>query len=68
MTEKVLVNGTERKQDRPDPDWLCDYPCPLCNGDVVSNCYYVGGKGYVIAHECWAGLGPQPTCNWRKVL
>ena len=36
--------------------------------DVVSNCYYVGGKGYIIVWECWASLSDTATCDYRRVL
>lgn len=53
--------------DRPRPEWVRG-ACPQCGDDLVSNCYYVGGKGYLIAWECWASLGPSPTCHYRKVV
>lgn len=52
---------------RPDAEWVKGR-CPTCGDDVVSNCYYVGGKGYIIVWECWAGLGERPTCSYRRVL
>ena len=55
-----------RKEDRPDPEWVRGV-CPFCGSDVVSNCYYVGGKGYIILWECWEGLGEEPTCDYRRV-
>lgn len=68
MTDAKLIAGQERKAERPDPEWVRPDPCPLCGGEVVSNCYYVGGRGYVLAHECWEGLGEDPTCDYRRVL
>ena len=53
--------------DRPDPDWVRGR-CPLCGEEVVSNCYYVGGKGYIIVWECWASLSDTATCDYRRVL
>ncbi len=65
--EKTLVSGQQRRrEERPDPDW-CRGTCPLCGEDVVSNCYYVGGKGYIIVWECWASLGEAPTCDYLRV-
>ena len=53
--------------ERPRPEWVRGQ-CPSCGGELVSNCYYVGGKGYLVTHECWASLGPSPTCSYRKIL
>ena len=55
------------KPERPAPQWVRG-KCPLCQDDVVSNCYYVGGRGYLILLECWGSLGAVPTCDYRKVL
>jgi hypothetical protein len=52
---------------RPHPGWVRGR-CPMCGEDVVSNCYYVGGKGYIIIWECWASLGETPGCDYRRVL
>jgi hypothetical protein len=64
-----LIAGTTRRQDRPDAEWVRPDPCPLCGEEVVNCAYYIGGnKGYLIVWECWASLGEDPTCEWRKVL
>ncbi len=42
--------------------------CPECGGDLVSKCYYVKGKGYLIVWECWESLRDEPTCAYRRVL
>ncbi len=52
---------------QPKPEWIRGV-CPACGGPVVSNCYYVGGKGYFCIHECWGSLAAAPTCSYRKVL
>lgn len=56
---------------RPDAAWVKGI-CPLCGDAVVSNVYYVGGKGYLIVHECWGSLransGQANTCDYRRVL
>ena len=52
---------------RPKPEWIRGQ-CPQCGDDLVSNCYYVGGRGYLICHECWSSLGGNPACTYRKVL
>jgi hypothetical protein len=51
----------------PAPEWVRG-KCPECGDHLVSNCYYVGGRGYIICWECWASLGERPTCNYRKVI
>jgi hypothetical protein len=52
----------------PDPDWVRGV-CPNCGSPVVSNCYHVGGKGYIIVWECWGSLQwPDATCDYRRVL
>ena len=53
--------------DRPRPEWVRGQ-CPQCGEELVSNCYYVGGKGYLVTWDCWASLGKDPTCRYRKVL
>lgn len=52
---------------RPDPEWVRGV-CPECGDDLVSNLYYVGGKGYLIRWECWSAINETPTCTYRKVL
>jgi hypothetical protein len=66
MEERGTEAATARSQ-RPDPDWVRGR-CPMCGEEVVSNCYYVGGKGYIIVWECWASLGDTATCDYRRVL
>ena len=58
---RMLANG------RPDPQWVRG-TCPECGDDLVSNLYYVGGKGYLLVWECWNGLGERPSCCYRRVL
>lgn len=53
--------------NRPDPKWVRGN-CPECGDDLVSNMYYVGGKGYLLCWECWSSLGENPTCSYRRVL
>lgn len=68
---QVEVVGEEhkphRKAERPDVSWVVG-SCPCCGESMVSNCYYIGGKGYKIVHECWASLGEKPTCSYRRPL
>ncbi len=53
--------------ERPDPQWVRGR-CPECGDDLVSNLYYIGGKGYLLCWECWSSLGDNPVCRYRKVL
>jgi hypothetical protein len=66
MEERGTPAAAARKE-RPDPDWVRGR-CPMCGEEVVSNCYYVGGKGYMIVWECWASLGESAACDYRRVL
>ena len=67
VMEECEAGSQAARRQRPDPDWVRGR-CPLCGEDVVSNCYYVGGKGYIIVWECWASLGETATCDYRRVL
>ena len=58
---------TLRSDDRPQPEWVRGR-CPECGDDLVSNLYYIGGKGYLLTWECWSSLGEAPRCHYRKVL
>lgn len=42
--------------------------CPECGEALVSNLYYVGGKGYLLVWECWASLADVATCHYRRVI
>jgi hypothetical protein len=42
--------------------------CPLCGEDVVSNLYLCEGNGCLLLWECRASLGPNPSCDYRRVL
>ena len=54
--------------DQPNPEWVRG-TCPQCKVEpLVSNLYYVGGKGYLIRWECWGSLKESPTCDYRRVL
>lgn len=52
---------------RPKAEWVRGI-CPQCGQPLVSNCYYIGGRGYLVTWDCWASLGMNPTCRYRKVL
>lgn len=65
---ETMVHGPRALADgRPDPQWIRG-TCPECGDDLVSNLYYVGGKGYLLVWECWSGLGERPSCCYRRVL
>lgn len=51
----------------PAPEWVRGR-CPDCGDHLVSNCYYVGGRGYIICWECWSSLSDRPSCSYRKVI
>lgn len=66
--EVQTVNApTLTSEGRPDPQWVRGR-CPECGDDLVSNMYYIGGRGYLIAWECWGSLGEDPACTYRRVL
>ena len=52
---------------RPEPEWVRGH-CPRCGEELVSNCYYVSGRGYLVIWECWGALDPEPRCDYRRVL
>lgn len=66
MTGRVAQART-RTDKRPSPE-LVRGICPKCGGDLVSNCHYTEGKGYLIVWECWESLRDEPTCTYRRVL
>jgi hypothetical protein len=55
------------EREAPDPEWVRGR-CPACGALLVSNSYYLGGKGYILVWECWERLGPSPTCSYRRVI
>lgn len=74
-TVRQAFDGTS---DQPRPEWIRGN-CPHCEckgmvTPVVSNCYYIGGRGYLIVWECWLSLLDMEKdyedrrCNYRKVL
>jgi hypothetical protein len=64
---ETIRQAHDENAERPRPEWVRGQ-CPQCGDDLVSNCYYVGGRGYLICWDCWASLKPTPTCTYRKVL
>lgn len=69
LEENAAAALAPRRTDdgRPDPQWVRGR-CPECGDDLVSNLYYIGGKGYVIRWECWGSLQENPQCHYKKVL
>jgi hypothetical protein len=65
--EEAVNTPLVRENGRPDPEWVRG-KCPVCGDDLVSNLYYVGGKGYLVRWECWASLGKDPQCEYSRVL
>lgn len=51
----------------PDPQWVRG-DCPKCKAPLVSNLYYVGGKGYIIRWECWESLSIDGVCDYVYVV
>lgn len=66
---KPIEERTVHRDTHPDPDWVRGV-CHDCGSPVVSNTYYVGGKGYIIQWECWKSLGPmeEQTCDYKRVI
>ena len=67
--EKTVIGEAHlpARREEPDPAWV-RAACPCCGGPVVSNAYYVGGKGYILRWECWNSLGERPTCDYWRTL
>ena len=65
--EAVRVNAPRDPADRPDPEWVRG-TCPKCGDSLISNCYYAGGRGYIIYWQCWAALTQFPTCDYRRAV
>lgn len=40
--------------------------CPACGGGLLSNLYYVEGRGYLLVMECAESLSERPACNYRR--
>jgi hypothetical protein len=68
LRDAETINAPKAANDgRPDPQWVRGR-CPECGDDLVSNLYYIGGKGYLMIWECWSSLGENPRCTYRRVL
>ena len=57
----------DKNLNQPRSEWVRG-TCPQCGDELVSNCYYVGGRGYLVYWECWSSLGENPSCAYRKVI
>ena len=64
---EIIRQGYNEETNEPLEEWIRGV-CPQCEGKLVSNVYYVGGKGYICVWECWNSLRAEPTCSYRKVL
>ena len=43
--------------------------CPKCGEVLVSQVYSVADyRGFLVIWHCWASMGLEPTCDYRKVL
>lgn len=67
MTTPQEDHPAQTESGRPDPEWVRGR-CPKCGDDLVSNLYYVGGRGYLLKWECWGTTKAPATCDYRKVL
>lgn len=55
-------------RNRPEPEWIRGW-CPKCGrAELVSNIYYVAGRGYLVLWECWDAVQGAATCDYRRVL
>lgn len=54
----------EKVERQPDAEWIRAF-CPRCGLPVVSNAYYIGGRGYIVRWECWGSLAMAPSCDFR---
>ena len=67
VPESVRQASDGKADGPPAPAWVRG-ACPLCGAPVVSNAYYVGGRGYKILFECWESLRATPACTYRQAL
>ena len=63
---EVVRQAYDGIQEHPNPEWVRGQ-CPQCGEAIVSNLYYIGGRGYLCVWECWNSLGEKPTCQYRKI-
>ncbi|HAH86098.1 MAG TPA: hypothetical protein DCL60_01855 [Armatimonadetes bacterium] len=66
-SEKTKTIQANRTDDQPNAAWVRGV-CPECGEPLISNCYYIKGKGYLIVWECWGSLKDEPACTYRKIL
>ena len=64
---RVCLNPSARQEQRPDADMI-RAACPVCGSDIVSQVFYVQGRGYVIFWICWEFLQEVPSCDYRRAL
>jgi len=63
----TAIHPTRSDEGRPNPEWVRGR-CPECGDELVSNLYYIGGRGYIIRWECWGSLQENPQCQYKRVL
>lgn len=69
LTTKKQTTSRVRKAPASQPDpALVRGRCPSCGDPLVSQLYYVRGKGYLIRWECWRSQGDSPSCDYQVVL
>ncbi len=71
MNNEKLIEQPEpvgqKPTGKPNPAWVRG-KCPDCGDAVVSNLYYIGGKGYQLRWECVNSLGESATCEYKRIL
>lgn len=61
--------ATKRREERPDPDpAFLRGRCEKCGLPVISECVYVGAKGYRIMWRCWGAKAVPATCDYERTL
>lgn len=66
LDQAVRIDG-HTAVPAPDRVWVRG-TCPCCGLELVSRCYYVSGRGYLVVWECWGSRQEEPNCDYRRVL
>lgn len=68
-TKELVSLGFQAGEPEPKPDDIFSRgACPKCGHVLISNLYWVEGKGYLFLWECWNALQPVTTCDYRRTL
>ena len=73
QTEADCLCGAEIVRSGLTDDGLLPHPdhvrgqCPQC-GDVLVSQVYHTSRGYLVIWHCWASMGTEPKCEYRKVM